>query len=104
LLDRLDEPDKRWKFSMTDIADRKLWPKYMAAYEDMIRARYVVPADHKWFARFAVARAMIETLDRLDLGFPKIQGAALKELQKVRSALIAEGRRRADAGKRRRRR
>ena len=111
LLDRLDEPDKRWKFSMTDIADRKLWPKYMAAYEDMIRATsrptapwYVVPADHKWFARFAVARAMIETLDRLDLGFPRIQGAALKELQRVRSALIAEGRRRADAGKRRRRR
>jgi polyphosphate kinase 2 (PPK2 family) len=111
LLDRLDEPDKRWKFSMTDIADRKLWPKYMAAYEDMIRATsrptapwYVVPADHKWFARFAVARAMIETLDRLDLGFPKIQGAALKELRRVRSALIAEGRRRADAGKRRRRR
>jgi PPK2 family polyphosphate:nucleotide phosphotransferase len=111
LLARLDEPHKRWKFSMGDIAERELWDKYMAAYEDMIRATsrptapwYVVPADHKWFARFAVARAMIETLDRLDLGFPKIQGAALKELRRVRSALIAEGRRRADAGKRRRRR
>lgn len=100
LLDRIEEPAKRWKFSMTDIADRKLWGKYMAACEDMIRATsrpaapwYVVPADHKWFARLVVARAMKETLDSLDLQFPKIQGAALNELQQVRSALLAEGRR-----------
>jgi PPK2 family polyphosphate:nucleotide phosphotransferase len=98
LLARLDEPAKRWKFAMGDIAERALWDKYMAAYEDMVRATsrpeapwYVVPADHKWFARLVVARAMIETLERLDLQFPKVEGAALKELQKVRAALEAEG-------------
>jgi PPK2 family polyphosphate:nucleotide phosphotransferase len=98
LLARLDEPAKRWKFAMGDIAERALWDKYMAAYEDMVRATsrpqapwYVVPADHKWFARLVVARAMIETLERLDLQFPKVEGAALKELAKVRAALEAEG-------------
>jgi len=100
LLARLDEPDKRWKFSMGDIAERRLWDKYMAAYEDTIRATstpeapwYVVPADNKPFARLVVAAAMIETLEELDLQFPKIEGATLKELQKVRAALLAEGRR-----------
>jgi PPK2 family polyphosphate:nucleotide phosphotransferase len=99
LLARLDEPAKRWKFAIGDIAERALWDKYMAAYEDLIRNTsrphapwYVVPADHKWFARLVVARTMIETLERLDLQFPKIEGAALKELQKVRAALEAEGR------------
>jgi PPK2 family polyphosphate:nucleotide phosphotransferase len=94
LLDRVDEPAKRWKFSMTDIAERELWPEYMDAYEDMIRATsreeapwYVVPADHKWFARLVVAAAMIETLEKLDLEYPKIEGDALKELLKVRAAL-----------------
>jgi PPK2 family polyphosphate:nucleotide phosphotransferase len=98
LLARLDEPAKRWKFAMGDIAERALWDKYMAAYEDMVRSTsgpqapwYVVPADHKWFARLVVARAMIETLERLDLQFPKVEGAALKELAKVRAALDAEG-------------
>jgi len=94
LLARVDEPAKRWKFSMTDIAERELWPEYMDAYEDMIRATsreeapwYVVPADHKWFARLVVAAAMIETLEKLDLEYPKIEGDALKELLKVRAAL-----------------
>jgi len=97
LLARLDEPAKRWKFSMGDIAERGLWDKYMAAYEDMIRNTsrpqapwHVVPADHKWFARLVVARAMIEALEGLDLEFPKVDGAARKEMQKVRSALLAE--------------
>jgi PPK2 family polyphosphate:nucleotide phosphotransferase len=97
LLDRLEEPAKRWKFSMGDISDRAHWDDYMAAYEDMIGATsrehapwYVVPADHKWFARLVVARAMIEALERLDLQYPKVGGAALAELQKVRAALTAE--------------
>ena len=96
-LERLDEPAKRWKFSMNDIAERKLWDKYMAAYEDAIRATscahapwYVVPADHKPFARLVVANAMVEALDRLDLAYPKVEGAALKEMHKVRAALLAE--------------
>ena len=98
LLDRVDEPAKRWKFSMNDIAERKLWAKYMVAYEDMVRATsrafapwYVVPADNKGFARLVVARALIERLQSLDLQYPKIQGAALKELYKVRAALLREG-------------
>ena len=113
LLDRLDEPSKRWKFSMQDIAERKLWDKYMAAYEDMIRSTsrphapwYVVPADSKPFARLVVAGALVDAMQGLDLKFPKIEGAALKELQKVRKALIAEqpGRSRAEPTKRRRKR
>ena len=73
-LDRIDEPAKRWKFSMGDVAERKLWPKYMAAYEDMIRATsrpeapwYVVPADHKWFTRLVVAAALVAGADGLKL-------------------------------------
>jgi PPK2 family polyphosphate:nucleotide phosphotransferase len=99
-LDRLEEPAKRWKFSMDDINERKRWDDYMAAYEDVIRATsrptgrwYVVPADHKWFARLVVASAVIEALEGLDLAVPKVEGAALKEMQKVRAALKAEKRR-----------
>jgi Polyphosphate kinase 2 (PPK2) len=97
-LDRLEEPNKRWKFSMDDIAERAHWVDYMAAYEDAIQATsrpeapwYIVPADHKWFARLVVAEALIDALDRLDLRVPKIEGAALKELEKVRTALLHEG-------------
>ncbi len=96
-LDRLDEPAKRWKFSMNDVRERKRWDAYMAAYEHMIRATsrpgapwYVVPADHKWFTRLVVAAAVIEALQGLDLSYPKIQGTALKEMRKVRAALLAE--------------
>jgi PPK2 family polyphosphate:nucleotide phosphotransferase len=96
-LARLEQPAKRWKFSMGDVAERKLWDKYMAAYEDMIRATsrpeapwYVVPADNKPFARLVVAKAMIEALEGLDLKFPKVDPAALKEMEKVRKALLAE--------------
>lgn len=93
-LERLDEPDKRWKFSMGDVGDRKLWPKYMAAYEEAIRATsrdfapwYVVPADHKWFTRLVVSAAMVEAIESLKPDYPKITGEKLKELQKVRRAL-----------------
>jgi polyphosphate kinase 2 (PPK2 family) len=97
-LARLEQPAKRWKFSMGDVAERKLWDKYMAAYEDMVRATsrahapwYVVPANNKPFARLVVAKAMIEALEKLDLKFPKVDPAALKEMEKVRKALLAEG-------------
>jgi PPK2 family polyphosphate:nucleotide phosphotransferase len=97
LLARLEEPAKRWKFSMGDIAERKLWDKYMDAYEDMIRATsrpqtpwYVVPADHKWYGRLVVAGAIVDALERLDLEFPKVEGPALDELLKVGAALKAE--------------
>ncbi len=97
LLARLDEPAKRWKFSLQDVAERKLWDKYLKAYDDMIGATsraeapwHVVPADHKWFARLVVARALIEALEGLDLQYPKVEGAARKELRQVRKALLAE--------------
>jgi PPK2 family polyphosphate:nucleotide phosphotransferase len=96
-LERIEEPGKRWKFSMGDVAERKLWDEYMAAYEDMIRSTsrdeapwYVVPADNKWFARLVVAAAMIDALENLDLKFPKVEGATLKELDQARAALLAE--------------
>jgi PPK2 family polyphosphate:nucleotide phosphotransferase len=97
LLARLDEPAKRWKFSMRDVAERKLWDKYMDAYEDMIRHTstpeapwYVVPTDHKWFAHLAIAATIVERLERLNLQFPKVEGPALAEMRKVRKALMAE--------------
>ena len=98
LLARLDEPDKRWKFAKGDIAERKLWPGYVSAYEAAIRATsrphapwYVVPADHKPFARLVVARAVVDALSRLDLRMPKVSGAALKEMRSIRRRLQAEG-------------
>ncbi|MPZ41250.1 MAG: polyphosphate kinase 2 family protein [Rhizobiales bacterium] len=97
LLARLDEPAKRWKFSAGDIAERKLWNKYMDAYEEAIRATsteeapwHVVPADSKPFARLAVARAIVERLSKLDLKYPTVGAADLKEMKKIRSTLLAE--------------
>jgi PPK2 family polyphosphate:nucleotide phosphotransferase len=96
-LDRIDEPAKRWKFSMADVNERKLWNKYQDAYEDMIRHTsgpdapwYVVPADHKWFTRMVIAGVLVRELQALDLDFPRIKGKALKDLHKARKALKAE--------------
>jgi len=96
-LARLDEPAKRWKFEMGDVAERKLWHKYMHAYEDAIRHTsrpeapwHVVPADNKRFARLVIAESIVEAMENLDLQFPKVEDAALKELKKVRRALLAE--------------
>jgi len=96
-LARLDEPAKRWKFSMRDIAERNLWDKYMHAYEEAIRHTsrpdapwYVVPADNKWFARIVIAAALVETMESIDPQYPKIEGAVLRELETVRKALEAE--------------
>jgi PPK2 family polyphosphate:nucleotide phosphotransferase len=96
-LERLDEPAKRWKFSMSDVEERKRWGRYMAAYEDMIRHTataqapwYVVPADNKWFARLVVAAALVHTLESLDLDVPKVEGKALREIQRARRALLSE--------------
>jgi PPK2 family polyphosphate:nucleotide phosphotransferase len=97
-LARLEEPAKRWKFSMDDVAERKLWDKYMDAYEDLIRNTstpeapwYVVPADRKWFAQLAIGATIVDKLESLDLQFPKVEGPALAEMNKVRKALLAEG-------------
>lgn len=105
-LDRLDEPAKNWKFSMSDVAERKLWPRYQAAYQDMIRHTstkeapwFVVPADHKWFARLVIGSVIVSTLESLNLRFPRVDKASLEEFAKVRTALESEGKPRAKAAK-----
>src|SRR5262245_26836169 len=97
-LERLDTPAKHWKFSVSDLPERKLWDKYMVAYEDMIRNTstpdapwYVVPADNKWFSQLAIAATIVDKLESLDLQFPKVDRPALAEMEKVRKALLAEG-------------
>jgi PPK2 family polyphosphate:nucleotide phosphotransferase len=97
-LDRLEEPAKNWKFSMDDVAERALWPRYMAAYQDMIRHTatraapwHVVPSDHKWFARVVIGSTIVAALDKLDLHFPKVDKADRGEFAKVREALLKEG-------------
>ena len=93
-LERLDNPDKNWKFSANDAKEREYWKDYMNAYEDTIRRTatkyapwYVVPADNKWFTRVVVAAAVIEALVSLDLAYPKVGKEKLKELEIVRQAL-----------------
>jgi PPK2 family polyphosphate:nucleotide phosphotransferase len=97
-LARLDEPAKNWKFSMADIAERGLWGKYQAAYQEVIRHTsttvapwHVVPADHKWFARVVIGSTIVAALDKLDLHFPKVDKTELSEFKQVRQALLAEG-------------
>jgi PPK2 family polyphosphate:nucleotide phosphotransferase len=97
-LDRLEEPSKNWKFSMDDVAERALWDKYQAAYQEMIRHTstsvapwHVVPADHKWFARVVIGSTIVTALDKLDLHYPKVNAATLQEFRKVRAALENEG-------------
>lgn len=94
-LERIDEPEKNWKFSANDAKEREYWDDYMEAYEDMIRNTatkrapwYVVPADNKWFTRVIVAAAVIEALDSLDLKYPKVSDSKLKELAAAKKALL----------------
>lgn len=93
-LERIDRPEKNWKFSSADVAERGHWDEYMNAYEDMIRNTatkdspwYVVPADNKWFTRLVVAAAVIDSLNSLDLNYPKIGKEKLKELAIAKSTL-----------------
>jgi len=95
-LERLDDPEKNWKFSVNDAAERQHWDAYMEAYEDAIRNTatksapwYVVPADNKWFTRVVVAAAVIDTLGRLDLHYPRVEKARRKELAEARRLLLA---------------
>jgi PPK2 family polyphosphate:nucleotide phosphotransferase len=96
-LKRLEEKDKNWKFSASDIQERQHWGAYMRAYEDMIRHTatphapwYVIPADNKWFTRMVVAEAITDALENLDLSFPKVGAVQRKELAAARAALEAE--------------
>jgi PPK2 family polyphosphate:nucleotide phosphotransferase len=96
-LERIDLPHKRWKFSMSDVEERKLWPKYMVAYEEAIRETsrdyapwYIVPADNKWFTRLVVGAALVEALEQLKPDYPKLAGARLNELKKAKRVLTSK--------------
>jgi PPK2 family polyphosphate:nucleotide phosphotransferase len=93
-LARLEEPEKNWKFSAADIRERGFWDKYLEAYEDLIRHTatsdapwHVIPADNKWFSHIAVSAAIIDTLEGLDLSYPRVDAAKKKELAEARKAL-----------------
>lgn len=97
-LERLEDPAKQWKFSMDDIKERALWPRYQAVYQDIVRHTatshapwYVVPADHKWFARVVIGSVINAALEKLDLRFPRADRASLAEFDQVRKALEKEG-------------
>ena len=94
---RLNTPEKNWKFSASDVHERKFWGDYMRAYEETIRATaskhapwFVVPADKKWFTRLVVAAAIVEAVEQLDLTYPKVDAEKRKELAKMRAALARE--------------
>jgi PPK2 family polyphosphate:nucleotide phosphotransferase len=93
-LERLDNPDKNWKFSTSDMKERQFWDEYQEAYEDMIRHTahphapwYVVPADNKWFSRLVVAAAIVQELESMNLAYPKVDAAQKKELEKIKAQL-----------------
>src|ERR1700741_5143130 len=96
-LDRIDDPQKNWKFSSNDAAERDFWDDYMAAYEEMIQETatkeapwYVVPADNKWFTRVVVGAAVIEALADLDLEYPEVGEDKLKELAAAKKKLLSK--------------
>ena len=98
-LERLDNPEKNWKFSSADVRERAYWNEYMAAYEDAIRRTasreapwYVVPADNKWFTRLVVAAVIVEAFWKLRLAYPRVDDAAKVELASAREALMGEKR------------
>ena len=96
-MERLDKPEKNWKFSASDVRERRYWDDYMHAYEEAIRATacksapwFVVPADNKWFSRLVVAAAIIEAVEKLDLKHPKVTAEQKKDLATARDELMAQ--------------
>ena len=96
-LDRVDQPDKNWKFSAADLQERARFDDYMNAYEDMFNHTstpyapwYIIPADNKWFTRLTVVSAIYHTLDRLHLAFPRMDLEQEDELLKAKAAMEAE--------------
>jgi PPK2 family polyphosphate:nucleotide phosphotransferase len=95
--ERLDDPEKNWKFSLRDVLEREHWDDYIRAYEEAITATstkwapwYVVPADHKWFTRLVVAQIVVSTLQELDLAYPPTDAARRREIAKARRVLARE--------------
>jgi PPK2 family polyphosphate:nucleotide phosphotransferase len=96
-LARLEEPEKNWKFSANDVKERALWDDYQRAYEDMLGATstayapwHIIPADHKWFARLAVADIIIDTLRSMKLHFPKLSKETRAGLEAAKQSLESE--------------
>ncbi len=96
-MERLDRPDKHWKFSPSDVRERKYWDDYMHAFEAAIQATatlhapwFIVPADNKWFTRLVVAGAIVEAVESLNLHYPKVGAEKMKELAVARAELSAE--------------
>jgi len=96
-IERVDDPNKNWKFSTADVRERGYWKDYMLAYEDMIKNTstedspwYVIPADNKAYARIVVASAIIDALDGMDLKYPKVSKEKIAELNEIKKALLAE--------------
>jgi len=96
-MERLDRPEKNWKFSTSDVKERQYWDAYQEAYEDLIRHTahehapwYVVPADNKWFSRLVVAAAVVHALENMNLKYPKVDGEQKAELEKARQQLEKE--------------
>jgi len=96
-IERIDNPDKNWKFSASDVKERKFWNDYMNAYEQLIintstenSPWYVIPADDKPYARIAVAAAIISAMDSMGLKYPEVSEEKVAELQKIREELLAD--------------
>jgi PPK2 family polyphosphate:nucleotide phosphotransferase len=100
-MERIENPEKNWKFSASDVKERQFWDDYMKAFEDMIRNTatedapwYVVPADNKWFTRVVVAGAIIDAMASLGLHYPKVNEKKLEELAAAKVRLQSENRKR----------
>lgn len=96
-LERIDNPEKNWKFSVADAQERKHWDKYMEAYEEMLSATstenapwFVIPADDKWFARLALGAIIFNQFEKLNLSYPKVSQAQVDKLQATKKELLAE--------------
>ena len=97
LLERIDQPDKNWKFSSADIEERKYWDKYVEAFEECISETstkeapwYIVPADNKENTHLIISHIIVEKLKELDMAYPEMDKKRIEELQSIRSALLAE--------------
>jgi polyphosphate kinase 2 (PPK2 family) len=96
-LDRVDDPAKNWKFSSNDVSERAHWDEYMSAYGDMLTATstdyapwYVIPADKKWFMRYAVSNIIINRLKELNLKYPKLPASEKAKLKQAKEILMGE--------------
>ena len=96
-LERLDKPQKHWKFALSDVRERGYWSTYMRAYEEAITATaskrapwFVVPADNKWFTRLVVAAAVVEAVEELHPSYPRVSPQKMKELRAIRAQLARE--------------